>query len=240
MPNPVVIDNIGNSGVPMQIDCPNNLELSGVISGGGGLNKTSGQMLILSGTADNTFSGVTTIAAGTLQLAKTGALAGSTLNYNNQGGSLGFGTLSAATLGGLSGSQSLALPAGFALSVGANHQSTTYSGTLSDGGLGGSLTKVGSGTLTFSAAPTYTGATNINGGTLALNADIGNSTAVNVNTTATLAIVGYGTRNVPGNLTFNGAGNFQVTSGANGTGGATVGGNLGVNGTPTAVIVGDG
>src|SRR5262249_61790491 len=59
------------------------------------------------------------------------------------------------------------------LAVGGNNRSTTFSGVLQDGGLGGgtggSLTKVGTGTLTLSGASTYTGPTNVNGGILNVN-----------------------------------------------------------------------
>ena len=85
--------------------------------------------------AANTFSGNTTIGAGTLQLDNSLALQNSTLVYNNQGGVLSFiGGLTSATLGGLSGSQSLPLldvnGGPVALTVGGNGQSTTYSGTV--------------------------------------------------------------------------------------------------------------
>ena len=51
------------------------------------------------------------------------------------------------------------------LSVGGNSLSTTFSGVISDGGeeggVGGSLTKVGSGSLELSGANTYTGGTTV-------------------------------------------------------------------------------
>ena len=56
------------------------------------------------------------------------------------------------------------------LTVGSNNLSTTFSGVIQDdglnGGIGGSLTKIGSGKLTLSGANTYTGGTTISAGTL--------------------------------------------------------------------------
>ena len=62
------------------------------------------------------------------------------------------------------------------LTVGGNNLSTTVSGVIQDGGnlggVGGSLTKVGTGTLTLTGTNTYSGGTNLNGGTLAINSDV--------------------------------------------------------------------
>ena len=73
------------------------------------------------------------------------------------------------------------------LTVGGNQQSTVFSGVIADGefsGLppalltaqpsysGGSLTKVGTGTLTLTGINTYTGGTNLDGGILAVNSDL--------------------------------------------------------------------
>jgi T5SS/PEP-CTERM-associated repeat protein len=141
--------------------------LSGVLSGVGGLNKLGTNTLTLS--AANTFAGNTTVSGGTLILANAAALQDSTLDYNAYGGSLSFGSLTTATLGGLQGSQNLALAnsasAALGLLVGNDNQSTVYSGALSGAG---SLTKLGSGMLTLDGADSFTGLTTVKAGTLAL------------------------------------------------------------------------
>jgi outer membrane autotransporter protein len=64
------------------------------------------------------------------------------------------------------------------LSVGGNNLSTTVSGVIQDGSIfgagatGGSLTKVGTGTLTLTGVNIYSGGTNLNGGILAVNSDL--------------------------------------------------------------------
>ena len=90
------------------------------------------------------------------------------------------------------------------LIVGSNNTSTTFSGVIQDGGgnggIGGSVTKIGTGTLTLSGADTYTGNTNINGGVLQVDGSIMSNTSVNHGGTLT------GTGTVTGNVTNNRSG----------------------------------
>jgi autotransporter-associated beta strand protein len=62
------------------------------------------------------------------------------------------------------------------LSVGSNNLNTLFSGAIQDGGesggSGGSLTKIGTGTLTLSGTNTYSGATTVNGGSLIVDGSI--------------------------------------------------------------------
>ena len=104
----------------------------------------------------------------------------STLDTSGSG-ALSFGSLTAATLGGLTGPGTLGLTntasAAVALSVGNNNASTTFSGMLQGAG---SLTKIGSGVLALSGSNTYTGPTTISQGKLVVDGWLTNS-AVSVN-----------------------------------------------------------
>ena len=78
------------------------------------------------------------------------------------------------------------------LTVGSNNLSTTVSGTISDGGAsggtGGSLVKVGTGTLTLSGANTYTGLTTISEGAINLTGSL--LSPVSVEASGTLGSTG--------------------------------------------------
>jgi autotransporter-associated beta strand protein len=145
--------------------------------------------------ASNSFTGVTTVNAGSLKLSSQSALQNSTLTLN--GGSLVLDSVvtgKAFTLGalasganGFGGTIALQNNAASAivLTVGFNNASATYAGTLSGGG---SLTKVGTGTQTIgsgaSGGASYTGTTTVLNGTLTFGGT-GNLTA-----TGTLDISG--------------------------------------------------
>jgi autotransporter-associated beta strand protein len=103
------------------------------------------------------------------------------------------------TVGSIEGDGNVFLGAN-TLRVGSNNLSTIFSGVLQDGGenggVGGSLTKIGSGTLILSGANTYTGNTNVRGGVLRVDGSITSNTFVGSR------LAGSGTVN--GNVTNNG------------------------------------
>ena len=118
------------------------------------------------------------------------------------------------TIGSVEGDGNVFLGAN-TLTVGSNNLSTTFSGVIQNGafGSGGSLTKIGLGTLILSGANTYTGGTKINGGVLQVDGSITSNTFVNYHGT----LAGTGTINgnvvnrgkvmpgdAPGTLTING------------------------------------
>ncbi|BAH76424.1 autotransporter-associated beta strand repeat-containing protein [Solidesulfovibrio magneticus] len=137
---------------------------SGVISGDGALTKSGTGTLTLSGA--NTYTGATAITGGTLSISSVDNLQGTS------GVTLAGGTLQAT--GTLTLNKSIALGSGGGTFEVANSGDTlTLSGVITDAvsGTAGSLTKTGSGTLYLTGNNTYTGGTNINGGTVNIVAD---------------------------------------------------------------------
>ena len=151
--------------------------LSGNITGTGSLEKIDGSgQLTLSG--NSTYSGTTTVGDG----------AGTDDSLLFAGSTTGFSSNSAFTvnsdaivllndfdneIGSLAGSgvvrNANSGTTAATLTTGGDDTSTTFSGTLQNGGGGAlSLTKTGSGTQTLTGSANYTGATTINAGTLQL------------------------------------------------------------------------
>ncbi len=161
--------------------------VTGVISGSGALTKQDGGATILGGASANTYTGATTVTGGTLQIEKAGALgstaAGTTVNSGGTLALAGSGTTFAAeslTLNGtgVGGNGALRNTAGNNTWTGATSLASAStvgvdgSTSLAVSGVvtgAGDLTKAGAGTLTLSGTNTYTGATNINAGTLAIS-----------------------------------------------------------------------
>ena len=126
--------------------------LSGTIGGTGGLTKIGNGTLTLAGS--NLYSGGTALNAGTLAVGSNSALGTGDLTFAN-------GTTLQAAANGLSLANAMTLNGTSTVDTQAN--ALTLSGNIV--GTGG-LTKIGSGTLTLSGPSTYTGATNVNAGTL--------------------------------------------------------------------------
>lgn len=121
----------------------------------------------------SSYSGATTISAGTLRLTGLNAIGDSSAVFVATGATFDLNG-STETVGNLSGEGSVTLGAG-ALTL---NQSTasTFSGVMSGSG---SLTKAGSGKVTLTGASNYTGATTINAGTLAVNGSITSPVTIN-------------------------------------------------------------
>lgn len=109
----------------------------------------------------------------------------------------------------------------FVISVLEPLQHDSALGAMPDGG----LTKLGGGTLTLTAAGTYTGPTVVGNGTLAVNGSLADTSETTVETGGTLA----GTGSLGGNVTVN-AGAAVAPGGAGTIGTLTVAGNVSVSG----------
>ena len=130
----------------------------------------------------NTYTGPTTINAGTLRINNSNSLQNSTTTVNVNGGLLFGAGIGTANLGAIAGTGNVALsdtttptPAAVSLVAGSNGASTMYSGVLSGFG---SLTKSGSGVLTLTNFNTYGGNTSITGGTLKLALQLSPSASI--------------------------------------------------------------
>jgi outer membrane autotransporter protein len=139
----------------------NNATLSGPISGPGGLTKIGAGTLMLSGSS--TYTGATSVNAGTLQAGAVNAFSPFSAFTVASGATVDLASFNQ-TIGSLAGAGSVTLGSAV-LTTGNDNTSTTYSGTIS--GVGG-LTKIGAGTLVLSGSNTYSGLTTITAGTLQL------------------------------------------------------------------------
>jgi fibronectin-binding autotransporter adhesin len=176
------------------------------ISGNGssGLIKAGEGTLILSG--NNSYSGTTTLNAGTLTIGNATAL-GSTGNITFSGGALQYGSgintdLSPRIRNSVS-----------AIIVDTNNNNVTF-GTALDASNTGGLTKQGTGTLTLSVNNTLTGPLQVTGGTLSLS-----SGTLSINTASASTI--SGTLSGSGSLTKQGAGTLTITNNNSGYSGET-------------------
>lgn len=142
------------------------LSINGVVSGSGNVTKAGAGALVLG--AANTYTGSTTINAGTIRATIANSLPTTTaLSFANTSGAIfdlnGFNQTVGSIAGG-GGSGGDVTLGGATLTFG-DANSTSYSGTISEAG---ALIKQGSGVTTFTTSQTYTGSLTINAGTFRL------------------------------------------------------------------------
>ena len=209
------------------------------ISGQGSVTVDAGTTIL---TANNTYTGATTISGGTLALAGSGSIALSSRVTDNATFDIS-GTSSGASIVTLSGAGSVAL-GGQTLIL--SNASGTFSGVIADGGIGGGtggkLAQT-AGTETLTGANTYAGGTSLSGGTLT----IGNNSALGTGTLAiapgtTLSFLSAGNFTIANNITISGdptfttpSGTTQTVSGVIANGGTA--GALNMNGGGTLVLL---
>ncbi len=152
--------NVASGTTPSGID----LLVSGVISAGYGINKTNAGVMAL--TNANTYTGTTTISAGTLELGNGGTT----------------GTL--VTSSAITDNGTFAIDRSNAVTQGTDFSTAAITGT-------GGLTQAGAGNTTLNVTNTYTGATVINAGTLTLTN--GNNGGGSLSGTPTITVNSGGT-----------------------------------------------
>ena len=134
-----------------------------------GIVKAGAGTLILSGSSS--YTGGSTVSAGTLRVGNASGLGASTGALAVNGGTLDlFGN--SVAIGLLSGSSGAVITSGTAGSVtltASSASDSTYAGAIQNGSGTFGFTKGGAGALTLSASNAYTGNTRVNGGTLVLS-----------------------------------------------------------------------
>ncbi|MGA7438815.1 MAG: autotransporter-associated beta strand repeat-containing protein [Luteibacter sp.] len=188
---------LGTGGGQVAVDQASTMVTdSGTVIGAGGLTKNGAGTLLLSGA--NTYTGGTTVAAGTLK-------AGSAQAFGGQANGTGVGPVSVAsgatldmnnftaTMGGLNGAGNVALGSG-TLQV---NGTGTFTGNVS--GTGGVTALTGANQAMNGCGNSYTGPTNIAGGQLSTdclanggqNSGVGASTSAPANLTLTNGTLVY-------------------------------------------------
>jgi autotransporter-associated beta strand protein len=159
----------------------------GGASPGATLTKTTGGTLIMQGT--NAYTGGTAINGGILQANSSGGNSlGTTGNIGFGGGTLQY------TVNDTTDYSARIVNSASAMRIDTNGQTVAFATSVSSTNTGG-LTKLGAGTLTFTAvaASAYTGNTDIQAGTLQLgnggaNGSLNTASLISVDTTGTLKI----------------------------------------------------
>ena len=167
---------------------------SGILSGDGSLTKAGAGTLTLSG--NNSYTGGTTLGAGTLSLGGANAIGTSgTITFSG-------GTLQSTWYNTTDYSDRFSPAANQAYNIDTGGYLVTLTNALTSSG--GTLTKLGSGTLTLTGDNTYTGGTTISAGILSFgNGGLGSSGSITFAGNSTLQWNGSNTQDVSSRLAIN-------------------------------------
>jgi autotransporter-associated beta strand protein len=185
--------NFNTTGLTNNASAGQTISISNNLGGSGAqLQQLGASTLILGGT--NTYTGATTVSAGTLKAGSAGAFSSSSAFTVNSTLDLGgFNSLIASLSGSSSGIVTNSGGSAATLTAGGDNTSTTFAGVIQDGISSTALDKSGGGTMTLTGTNIYTGVTTIGAGTLALTGtgSIAASTQLNlVNSGVTFDISG--------------------------------------------------
>ncbi|MBX2916170.1 MAG: autotransporter-associated beta strand repeat-containing protein, partial [Cyclobacteriaceae bacterium] len=230
-----IIENAGAAPATLTVNTVAANNFGGVIQNLGpalSLSKSGSGTLALSG--NNTYTGGTNLSAGTLAINSATAIGTGTLTIN--GGTLDNTSAGAITLStnnpqswngnfSFTGTQNLNLGTG-AVTPNANRQVTVNAGELTVGGVigGGAIgiTKLGAGTLTLTAANTFSSGFTLNAGQLNINnanalGSIAGTFSINGGAIGNTSVGAITTVNYPmswgGDFAFNGTQNLNLGSG---------------------------
>ena len=217
----------GNSGGTIMVDAGKSVVIGGsmrdITSTTGSLIKTGDGTLTLNGPSSS-YTGGTTVNAGTLILGSAVALGATTGGLTVNAGSLDLNgrSFTVGAFSGSGGSITNNVTGSVTLTAG-DSSNTSFAGIFQDGAGSLGLTKQGAGTLALSGASTITGDVNVNNGTLLAKNSSGSATGsgnVTVQSSASLGgsgVVGLATGTQ--NITVSGGATLLVgdTTGAVGT-----------------------
>ena len=185
---------IVNNGTLLKYDGGGSGTLSGPISGTGTLQVNSGTVTLSSGASTFTgnilLSGGEVIAGGTENVGVSGPLGfGGTISFT--GGTLGFNVNNVFDY-----SSRFDTSASQAYSFDTGGQNVTFATGL--GSSGGTLTKIGAGTLTLSGTSSYSSTTTVSAGKLAFQGSKTGSGNITIADSAALGVTATGTQVTPG------------------------------------------
>jgi fibronectin-binding autotransporter adhesin len=186
--NTATINLIG-SGTNLAVNQTAAGSFAGTLAGAGGFGLGSGSNNVLTLTGANTYTGPTTITAGTLSVGASANLGGAASNLVFDGGTLQITGTSLTNFSGIG--HTVLLNAGKTVGLDINNAANTFTADQVLNQTSGGFTKLGAGTAVMDQINTYTGVTAVKGGTLRVTGSIA-GTSVTVDSSAVLNLANTG------------------------------------------------